>query len=548
MPRAILLIFLCHPLLAQSQRPPDPSTLARVEGRVTNAVSGEPLRKAEVQLHGGAGGDYTGISDGSGHFVIEQVAPGSYNLTAQHQNFATQSYGATRPGLPGTRVALSAGQQLSNLELKLVPFGVISGKVVDEDGDPVTGVSITVMKWGFVQGGRRLQPAGGGSSTNDKGEFRIYNLASGRYFLVARPVSVDRFTPVDGPAGKSAVAQRERVREGYSMTFYPSAPDVTAASAIAVSAGQEASGMDIQLHKTRIFTVEGRVAGFQRGHRVSISIQPQDTSSSMPFGMGRAASIRQENGDFTFRGVNAGQYTLIAMVNNHVGAHQEISVGDADLTGIVVTLSEPGNIKGRVLFDGGTTAKPPVLKGLRVSLPPVDTIPMNNPNANTADDGSFSMEEVPADRFKVNCSPIESAYLKTIRWNGQVANDGTVEMTGGGTATLELVFAPTSAEIDGDVKMGDDPAPGATVLLVPASRRESDFRFLMADQNGHFSAKGVAPGGYTALALDTAIFGMPDPALLKALEKFSTSATVDQSGQTTVSLKLIPEAEIEAVQ
>jgi hypothetical protein len=173
---------------------------------------------------------------------------------------------------------------------------------------------------------------------------------------------------------------------------------------------------------------------------------------------------------------------------------------------------------------------------------------MNVPNASTADDGSFSMEEVPADRFRVNSSPLEGTYLKTIRWNGQISSDGIVEAPGGGASTLDMEFAATSAEIDGDVRNGDDPAPGASVLLVPASRRESDFRFMMSDQKGHFSAKGVAPGGYTALAVDTAIYGMPDAALLKALEKFSAFTTVDQNGQATVSLKLIPEAEIEAAQ
>jgi hypothetical protein len=158
------------------------------------------------------------------------------------------------------------------------------------------------------------------------------------------------------------------------------------------------------------------------------------------------------------------------------------------------------------------------------------------------------MEEVSPDRFKVNCSPMEGAYLKTIRWNGQVSNDATVEMAGGGSGTLELVFATTSAEIDGDVKLDDQPAPGASILLVPASGREFDLRYMMADQNGHFAAKGVAPGGYTALAMDTAIYGMPDAALLKALEKFSAYTTVDQNGQATVSLTLISTAEIEAAQ
>jgi hypothetical protein len=255
----------------------------------------------------------------------------------------------------------------------------------------------------------------------------------------------------------------------------------------------------------------------------------------------------EADGNFTFRGVDPGRYLLIARTNSRLTGRQEISVGDSDLTAITFPLTEPGSVKGKVFFSDTGNAKIPVLKGLRVSLTPVDSIP-NIPNANTAEDGSFTFEEVPADRFTVYCSPVSGAYLKNVRWNGQVSTDGTVEMVSGGSGSLELEFAATSAEIDGDVKTGDDPAPGASVLLVPASRREYDFRFVMADQSGHFSAKAVAPGGYTVLAVDSTIYGMPDAALLKALEKFSTFATVDQGGQATVSLKLIPEAELEAAQ
>ena len=159
--RPVLLIFLCQSLSAQGPSQPDPSTLAHVEGRVMNAVTGEPLRKADVHLHGSAG-EYMATSDGSGHFTIDLVAPGSYNLNAQHQNFSTLSYGATRPGMPGTKITLAAGQTLSSVEMKLIPFGVISGKVVDQDGDPVTGIPISVMQWGLRggAGGLCLRAAG----------------------------------------------------------------------------------------------------------------------------------------------------------------------------------------------------------------------------------------------------------------------------------------------------------------------------------------------------------------------------------------------------
>ena len=547
--RAIVLLLLCHGLLAQSQPSADPATLARVEGRVLNSTTGEPLRKTQLTLHGPL--DYTATSDASGHFAFEGVAPGSYNLTAEHQNFAVLDYGAPRPGMRGKSITLAAAQSVTDLEMKLVPFGVISGKVVDQDGDPVSGVPVMVMHWGFIRGGRQLTPVGAGTSTNDRGEYRIYNLSSGRYFVVARPAHSGYsyiVSPGPGP-GKRGLTRAESAKESFAITFYPSVIDASAASPVVVNAGQEVPGTDVQLRKTHTYTVQGTVSSAQKGRRYSLSLQALSSTSGGDFGLGRAvASVRPEDGTFVFGGVAPGRYTLISSADNRVSSKQEISVGEGDLEGLVVTLAEAGSIKGRVQIEP-SGAQLPSLKGLRVFLAPVDGIQMNTPNASTAEDGSFAIDDVSADRYKVNCSPLEGAYLKTIRWSGQVANDGIVDMSGGGAATLELVFAPTTAQIEGDVKTDDDqPLPGAPVLLAPASGHESDFRTMMADSKGHFSAKGVAPGSYTALSTDAQIFSMPDAALLKALEKLTTSVNVDENGHATVLLKLVPEAVIEAVQ
>jgi len=554
MSRAILGLFLCQWMMAQSQQAPDPSTLARVEGRVVNSVTGEPLRKTQLILHGSTGGEYSGSTDTAGHFVIERIVPGTYNLTSQHQNFAVLEYGSQHAGSPGTRFPLTAGQNMTGIEIKMVPFGVISGKVVDPDGDPVTGVPITVMRWGFMRGGRQLMPAGGGGSTNDRGEYRIYNLPSGRYFLTARPVRSDLYQSLGETArGARAVARPEPVKESFAATFYPSAADATTAAPVLLTAGQEVTGMDIQLRKTRTYTVRGKIAGFQQGRRYSLAMQPQESGSgagggSGNLGTGRAAAVRPEDGTFTISGVAPGRYSLVAVADNRVGARQEVMIGDGDLEGLVIAILEPGAIKGKVQIDAGAT-KPPSLKGIRISLSPVDGIPMNLPNAITGEDGSFSMEEVSADRYKVNCSPVVGAYLRSIRWGGQISNDGTVEMPAGGSAVLELGFAATSAVIEGDVKTSDDqPAAGIPVLLVPASGRESDFRVMMADQKGHFSSKGMAPGNYTALSTDASIFSMPDAEFLKGIAKLTTPVNVEENGRATVTLKMVPEAVIEATQ
>jgi hypothetical protein len=557
MRRAILALLLGCGLWAQSPPAVDPSSLARAEGRVINSVTGEPLRKAQLTLHAGPGSDYTATSDAGGHFAIERIAPGSYNLTAEHQNFAVMEYGATRTGMPGKRINLAAGQSVTDVEMKLTPFGVISGKVLDQDGDPVAGVPISVMKWGFSRGGRQLMPSGGGGSSNDRGEYRIYNLSAGRYYVVARPVHTENFAMQrDFMRGDIAAispraargGQPDPPKESFTSTFYPAAADAGSASAVVLSAGQEAPGIDIQLRKTRMYTVTGRIAGAQKGHRYSLSLQQADAGSSGNFG-GRGAAVRAEDNSFMFRGVAPGRYMLIVLADNRVGARQDVAVGDSDLDGVVVTMMDPGGIKGRVQIDssGGTTTAS--VKGLRISLNPTDGIPMNIPNASTSDDGSFTIEDVSADRYRVNCSPIQGTYLKTIRWSGQISNDGVVDMSAGGSATLDLLFAPTTAELEGDVKVADDqPSPGTTILMAPVSGHESDFRMMVADQNGHFAAKAIAPGAYILLATDAQIYSMPDAPFLKSLEKVTTTVTVDENGHSTVTLKSVSEAAIEAAQ
>lgn len=550
MTRSLLYLLVCQSLLAQNGAAPDPATLGRVEGRVLNSATGEPLRKAQLTLQGGnlGPGEYMATSDANGAFAIERVPPGSYNLSIQHQNFAVLNYGSTRPGMPGKRLTVAAGQSVSGLEIKMIPFGVISGKVVDADGDPVAGVPLTVLRWSFVRGMRQLIPASNGT-TNDRGEYRVYNLPAGRYLIAGRPNQLMDYSyrASTGRAFAATTIQREAPREVFALTFYPSAVEAAGASPVTVAPGQEVLGLDIQLRKTRIYRVQGKLSGAEKAGRYSVSMQPQDAMLSGSFGLNQTAAVRQDDWSFVFRGAAPGRYTLTAMVENRIGSRQEITIGSADLEGLVLPILEPGTIKGRVIVEA--EANKPNPKGVRVSLVPAEGVPMNAPNASAGDDGSFSMTDVSPDRYHVISSPVDGAYLKTIRWGGQIVNEGTVEMASGGSTTLDLVFSPTSAVIEGDVKTSDDqPAAGATVLLLPASKRESDFRMTMADQNGHFNAKSMAPGSYSALATDAPIFSLPDAQWVKAMEKVTTSVNLDENGHATATLKLVPETDLEALQ
>src|ERR1039457_5114182 len=130
---------------------------ATLQGQVLNLVTGEPVRKANLALHPEDGGTpLKAVSDNAGKFAIENVDPGRYTLAAERQGFVKQNYGAKRPTGPGTTLELKASQELKDLVFKLTPQGVIAGRVLDDEGEPVSGVSIQVQQYMYLMGKKRL--------------------------------------------------------------------------------------------------------------------------------------------------------------------------------------------------------------------------------------------------------------------------------------------------------------------------------------------------------------------------------------------------------
>src|SRR5207302_6633510 len=123
-----------------------------------------------------------------GKFSIENIDPGRYTLAAERQGFVNQNYGARRPSGPGTPLDLKAEQTMKGLAFKMTPQGVIAGRVLDDEGEPVSGVSIQVLQYRYLMGKKRLIPA---ATTlvlaNDLGEFRAPNLSPGRYYVATSP-------------------------------------------------------------------------------------------------------------------------------------------------------------------------------------------------------------------------------------------------------------------------------------------------------------------------------------------------------------------------
>src|SRR5260370_31425308 len=169
-----------------------PEELCAIQGQVLNTATGEPLKKANLNLQRtdmtpdmmSMPTSYSTSTDASGKFAMKDIEPGKHRLSVTRNGFVATSYGARGPNRPGTTLSLSRGQNLKDVMFRLTPHGVVMGRVVDEDGEPVPYVRVQLMTYRYQQGRKQLSFAGGGS-TDDLGDYRIFGVAPGKYFLSA---------------------------------------------------------------------------------------------------------------------------------------------------------------------------------------------------------------------------------------------------------------------------------------------------------------------------------------------------------------------------
>jgi len=278
--------------------------LPKIEGRAVNSVSGEPVRKAIVTLRptGGEISPRTVTSDSAGNFVFDNLPAGTYRLAARRTGFLNVEYGSVSSSSDGAALSVSAGQSVTGLIIKLTPQAIITGKVMDEEGEPAPGTTVVLLRQAGFGNSRRLTKIDW-ATANDLGEFRIPGLSPGRYFLAADARDSDA---ADGPTS---------TEEDYAPTFYPGTTEPAGAAAVRVDAGLVVSGINIPLRKTRLFHLRGRVvAGPALGplRSIQVALLPRRAADVM-MGLAQMTTMATPEGAFEFKGVQPGAYYLAAI-------------------------------------------------------------------------------------------------------------------------------------------------------------------------------------------------------------------------------------------
>ena len=177
-----LAIALLVPGLARAQAPRfKPEELCTVSGVARNAVSGDPLAKASVVLlqmdRPNQSLAPSTTTDGEGRFAMNGIEPGQYRTMAQRVGFVSADQTG---GTPSAALTLAKGQTLSGVEIKLTPQSVVTGRITDQDGDPVPFASISLARPRYIRGKRQLMPVGSAQS-NDLGEYRLFGVSGGLF-------------------------------------------------------------------------------------------------------------------------------------------------------------------------------------------------------------------------------------------------------------------------------------------------------------------------------------------------------------------------------
>ncbi len=212
---SMALIALVAGIGLPAQQPP-----ASIEGVVTRLGTGEPLANASVQLNleDAQSEERPGIprpiedfhrtakSDRNGRFAFESVTPGAYRLIATYDGgYVPAEYGQRSPTGQGSKIEIAAGQKMTGVRLAMSPTGSIAGRVYDKNGEPVAKAQVMAMRQVYKEG-RRTYTIAQMVATDDRGEYRLFWLAPGRYYVSAKPDIAELAVNLGDPSSYNAPA------------------------------------------------------------------------------------------------------------------------------------------------------------------------------------------------------------------------------------------------------------------------------------------------------------------------------------------------------
>jgi hypothetical protein len=558
-------------------------------GRVLEAGRPDPtpVPRALVTIDAGDGrGERLTATDTSGRFHFDGLATGRYLVRVTKTGWATTYYGSPRTGRPpGVRVAVAADRTTS-IEAPLVRGGVIAGRFVDAEGRPMPRLSPWLLEQRLVDDrpmlSRMRNHFGVGifeRSSNDLGEFRLFGLSPGTYYLAVQPniTSEARLTteadvrwafqpPGDNlpePSSTSPVI-------GYARLYYPGTVDPDSAVAIVVGPGQVRDGLEFRVDYARVGKIEGTVlrpdGSPAAGTRLLLEAREPRVNLE---GNYRLATVNAQ-GRFTIMNVPPDDYRLSASATagtdpqapRELWAHTDIVTSGDDMTGLSLALAPAATISGQLRFTGTTLAPPKDLSMVRLTVVGAaakarslagGSAFQSEITATVDEAGAFQLVGLAPDRYLVSATwpgmrgATTGWWLTTIRVGDRVLGDAPLDVAANAAVTdVVIEFSDRIGSIEGSLLDADGrPAPEYFVLAFPVEReswRTTSRRMTPAVRpatDGRFTITGL-PGGEYFLAVATEVDSeeAADPRFLETLLQQAIRVRVPEGESVRQDLRI----------
>jgi protocatechuate 3,4-dioxygenase beta subunit len=491
-----------------------------LSGTVINAVTGEPVRHAAVQVSGQTGS--VTLTDAGGHFVLAGLAEGKVILKAMKPGFYDDEWSHT--------ASAQVGKDAPAVLLKLTPWGVISGRVTTKDQQPLEGFQIRTLAKQNV-GGRLIwidQP--NQALTNEDGEYRVVGLQAGTYYLAVDQSSVTTLSQ------KGVANAREQI---FTKVFYPGVSDLSSATPIEIVPGREVEA-HFTLSAEPMYQVSGTLAG------------ASNVVTGLTFSrkVGDDADFTQtadlQDGKFQVK-LPAGAYsvggdTRDGMAVTTPGATVMIRSDEADLQ---VPLNAAATIPVEIVKEQGAAgserrvAVQPlqgIVPGLLMQLVPLSQSRRRNyfwggqaggiPNVAP---GTY--------RLEISSNTPGEWWVKSARSGGvDLLSDDLIVPEGGQPDSIEVILRDGAGMVTGTVTPAGDPGRVLVLLVQPHGARNI---IHAARMQGNFAFAGIPPGDYAILALDGGDqLEYADPEILNPYLTDAEHVSVRPRATVTVNLGL----------
>ena len=518
---------------------------AKLAGRVTSLDTGRPLRRALVRAVGAELRDGKSVStDAEGRWELRDIPAGRLTISVSKGGYVGLSYGQRRPFEAGKTVDVANGATVDKLDVALPRGGAVTGRVVDEFGEPVTGVSVSALRFRYLGGQRQLAPTGTTDTTDDLGNYRLHGLPPGDYYVSARP---NTFTFLGNSEDRS----------GYGQSFYPGTSNVNEAQRLQVAVGQEAQNIMISLVPSKISNISGTIT--------SATGKPVKQGMVMMRENGPVAmtSIRPgiiENGAWKISGVAPGDYVLVAQVmdveaigatGSTIGmpppeiATTSVTVTGEDISGVAMTTTLGGIARGVIRFDGA--AAPPATSSTTtlVAVDQDSSAMARTASAVVKADWTFELKGLSGRRLLRAINLPAGWALKSVVVDGtDVIDTGLEVKSGQEESDIQVVLTNRKTEISGTVQDAKGDADDFVVLVFSSDPQHWGWqsrhvRLARPDQTGRFLVDGLPAGSYLAVALEYVEPGEEtNPEFLERVKSLATTVRLTEGEKKPITLKL----------